>query len=109
MLNIFDPLPCTKGYEATPRRAGNQVADTRVNAQAHCAEPYYSPIDVRGAQNVPQPGGGHGDPAVGGGDGGGGDGGAARMPPPATPGVPLPVPLPTEPLPLSSLAQILLP
>ena len=47
VLNVFDPLPCTKGYEATPRRAGNEVADTPVNAQAHCAEPDNSPIDVR--------------------------------------------------------------
>ncbi len=102
VLNVFDPPPCTKGYEATPRRAGNEVADTPVNAQAHCAEPYNSPIDVRGAQNVPQPGGGHGDPAAG----VGGDHGAAdRDPAP----VPLPAQLPTVPLPLSSLAQILLP
>ena len=105
VLNIFDPLPCTKGYEATPRRAGNEVADTPVNAQAHCAEPYLSPIDVRGAQNVPQPGGGHGDPAVGGAGGGDTGGTAHREPPPAR----LSVPLPTEPLPLSTLAQILMP
>jgi phospholipid/cholesterol/gamma-HCH transport system substrate-binding protein len=56
LLNIFDPLPCTKGYEATPRRAGNEVADTPVNAQAHCAEPYYNPIDVAG-RTTPQAGG----------------------------------------------------
>jgi len=105
VLNIFDPLPCTKGYEATPRRAGNEVADTPVNAQAHCAEPYLSPIDVRGAQNVPQPGGGHGDPAVGGAGGGDTGGTAHREPPPAR----LSVPLPTGPLPLSTLAQILMP
>jgi len=103
VLNVFDPPPCTEGHEATPRRAGNEVADTPVNAQAHCAEPYNSPIDVRGAQNVPQPGGGHGDPAAG---------GAHHTSPVSTPpgGVlPLPVLPPTAPLPLSSLAQILLP
>jgi phospholipid/cholesterol/gamma-HCH transport system substrate-binding protein len=55
-LNIFDPLPCTKGYEATPRRAGNQVADTSANRQAFCAEPQGSPVDVRGSQNVPRAG-----------------------------------------------------
>jgi phospholipid/cholesterol/gamma-HCH transport system substrate-binding protein len=55
-LNIFDPLPCTKGYEATPRRAGNQVADTSANHQAFCAEPQGSPVDVRGSQNVPRAG-----------------------------------------------------
>jgi len=102
VLNVFDPPPCTQGYEATPRRAGNEVADTPVNAQAHCAAPDNSPIDVRGAQNVPQPGGGHGDPAAG-----SAGGSAAHRPPPA---LPLPaVPIPTVPLPLSSLAQILLP
>lgn len=53
-LNVFDPLPCTKGYEATPRRSGAGVADTPANAQAYCAEPPGSPTDVRGAQNVPR-------------------------------------------------------
>ena len=76
-----------------------------MNAQAHCAEPYYSPIDVRGAQNVPQPGGGHGDPAVG----SGGDASAARRGHPLTGSATGTTPLPTVPLPLSSLAQILLP
>jgi phospholipid/cholesterol/gamma-HCH transport system substrate-binding protein len=56
-LNIFDPLPCTMGYEATPRRAGNQVANNSVNTHAYCAETAGSPVDVRGAQNVPQAGG----------------------------------------------------
>lgn len=102
VLNIFDPLPCTRGYEVTPRRAGNEVADTPANAQAHCAEPYYSPIDVRGAQNVPQPGGGHGDPAIGG-------DAASRAHREQPPAPSTGVPLPTAPLPLSSLAQILLP
>jgi phospholipid/cholesterol/gamma-HCH transport system substrate-binding protein len=89
VLNVFDPLPCTKGYEATPRRAGNEVADTAVNPQAHCAEPYRGPIDVRGSQNAPRAGGG---------------GGAARRG--STTAAPTPA---ATPLPLSSLAQILLP
>ncbi len=86
-----------------------------MNAQAHCAEPYGSPIDVPGAQNVPQPGGGHGDPAAG----VGADptsGGAHHKPPAGSPGstppggpAPLPALPLTAPPPLSSLAQILLP
>jgi phospholipid/cholesterol/gamma-HCH transport system substrate-binding protein len=52
-LNVFDPYPCAQGYEGTDRRSGADVADTPVNADAYCAEPKGSPIDVRGAQNVP--------------------------------------------------------
>jgi phospholipid/cholesterol/gamma-HCH transport system substrate-binding protein len=94
-LNIFDPLPCAKGYEATPRRAGNQVADNTVNAQAYCAEPPGSPIDVRGAQNVPHAGGP-------GSSAGHRQSGASSAP--STDRVPQ-----GGALPLSSLAQILLP
>lgn len=94
-LNIFDPLPCTKGYEATPRRAGNQVADTPVNAQAYCAEPTGSPIDVRGAQNVPRAGG----PGAG-----AGHRNTSEHPVPTTT-----VTLQSSVLPLSSPVQILLP
>lgn len=53
VLNVFDPYPCTKGYEGTTRRSGADVADTPANANAYCAEPPGSPIDVRGAQNAP--------------------------------------------------------
>jgi phospholipid/cholesterol/gamma-HCH transport system substrate-binding protein len=94
-LNIFDPLPCTKGYEATPRRAGNQVADTPVNAQAYCAEPPAGPIDVRGAQNVPHAGG----PGAAQGNRRSG----------AHPGPSTTVTLQSSVLPLSSPVQILLP
>lgn len=94
-LNIFDPLPCTKGYEATPRRAGNQVADTPVNAQAYCAEPTGTPIDVRGAQNVPR---------VGGPGAGAGHRNTSEHPVPTTT-----VTLQSSVLPLSSPVQILLP
>ena len=52
-LNVFDPYPCAQGYEGTKRRSGADVADTPVNADAYCAEPKGSPIDVRGAQNAP--------------------------------------------------------
>ncbi|MFR9730870.1 MCE family protein [Saccharopolyspora sp. MS10] len=52
-LNVFDPLPCTAGYEATVKRAGNDLTPTPLNTDAHCAEPPGSPINVRGAQNAP--------------------------------------------------------
>lgn len=54
VLNVFDPYPCTRGYEGTVRRSGADVADTPANAAAYCAEPRGSTIDVRGAQNVPR-------------------------------------------------------
>ncbi|MDT7615260.1 MAG: phospholipid/cholesterol/gamma-HCH transport system substrate-binding protein [Pseudonocardiales bacterium] len=93
VLNVFDPYPCTAGYEGTTRRSGADVADTPVNADAYCAEPPGSPIDVRGAQNVPE----------------------AATPKPA-PGARSrgtdPLPTGSQPMnsapPLSSLAQILL-
>ena len=52
-LNVFDPMPCTKGYESTEKRAGNDLAPMPLNTDAHCAEPPGSPINVRGAQNAP--------------------------------------------------------
>jgi len=53
-VNLFDPYPCTQGYEGTQRRSGIDIADTPANADAYCAEPPGSPISVRGAQNVPR-------------------------------------------------------
>jgi phospholipid/cholesterol/gamma-HCH transport system substrate-binding protein len=52
-LNIFNPPPCIKGYEATHRRPGNDTSPAPVNEKAYCAEPVGSPINVRGAQNAP--------------------------------------------------------
>lgn len=94
-LNIFDPLPCTKGYEATPRRAGNQVADMSANPQAFCAEPQGSPVDVRGSQNVPRAG----RP--------GGAAGLRQSGADPLPGITLT--LESSLIPMSSVAQILLP
>jgi phospholipid/cholesterol/gamma-HCH transport system substrate-binding protein len=94
-LNIFDPLPCTKGYEATPRRAGNQVADTSANRQAFCAEPQGSPVDVRGSQNVPRAG----RP--------GGAAGLRQSGADPVPGITLT--LKSSLIPMGSVAQILLP
>lgn len=56
MLNAFDPLPCTRGYEGTRRRPGTAVRDVPVNEQATCAEPQGSPIAVRGSQRAPRAG-----------------------------------------------------
>ncbi|HEY0813831.1 MAG TPA: MlaD family protein [Pseudonocardia sp.] len=94
-LDIFDPLPCTKGYEATPRRAGNQVLDTPANAKAYCAEAPTSSVDVRGAQNAPRARF-HGAPA-------------SRRPTGAHPDPNITVTVASSALPLSSPVQILLP
>lgn len=53
-VNVFDPFPCSQGYEGTDRRSGIEIADTEANTDAYCAEPPGSPISVRGAQNVPR-------------------------------------------------------
>jgi phospholipid/cholesterol/gamma-HCH transport system substrate-binding protein len=54
LSNLFDPPPCTRGYEGTNRRPGSDVSDAPFNRKAYCAEPPGSPIDVRGAQNIPR-------------------------------------------------------
>jgi len=99
-LNVFDPLPCTSGYEGTPRRSGADVADTPANARAYCAEPRGSTIDVRGSQNVPQattPGSGSDTRS---------DGQKHKTKKQPAPTGPAPT---SNALPLSSIAQILLP
>jgi phospholipid/cholesterol/gamma-HCH transport system substrate-binding protein len=53
LSNLGDPPPCVRGYEGTNRRPGSDVSDAPINRKAYCAEPPGSPIDVRGAQNVP--------------------------------------------------------
>ncbi|SNR70619.1 phospholipid/cholesterol/gamma-HCH transport system substrate-binding protein [Haloechinothrix alba] len=53
VLNLFDPPPCTRGYEGTERRAGTDDSPVEPNREAYCAEPPGSPIAVRGAQNAP--------------------------------------------------------
>jgi phospholipid/cholesterol/gamma-HCH transport system substrate-binding protein len=68
-LNLFNPPPCTKGYETTPRRDGTDTAPApRPNvSNTYCAEPPGSPINVRGSNNVPFGGRpvAHGQPAPG--------------------------------------------
>jgi phospholipid/cholesterol/gamma-HCH transport system substrate-binding protein len=53
VINLFDPYPCTRGYEGTNRRPGSDVSPAPLSRKAYCAEPPGSPINVRGAQNVP--------------------------------------------------------
>jgi len=55
VLNLFNPPPCTKGYEQTPRRNGTDTNSPNqpVPANTYCAEPPGSPINVRGSNNVP--------------------------------------------------------
>ncbi|SDZ07139.1 phospholipid/cholesterol/gamma-HCH transport system substrate-binding protein [Amycolatopsis xylanica] len=53
VLNFFDPISCTKGYEGTKQRPANDVTEAPVNVKAYCAEPPGSPTGVRGSQNAP--------------------------------------------------------
>jgi phospholipid/cholesterol/gamma-HCH transport system substrate-binding protein len=49
VLNINDPPNCTKGYEATVRRAGTNIQKPwPIDYRAYCREPIFSPTDVRG-------------------------------------------------------------
>ncbi|OLF10994.1 ABC transporter substrate-binding protein [Actinophytocola xinjiangensis] len=61
-LNLFNPPPCTRGYERTDRHDGTDGSSTGtpVPANTYCAEPPGSPINVRGSANVPY----GGQPAV---------------------------------------------
>ncbi|WP_051343151.1 MlaD family protein [Pseudonocardia spinosispora] len=48
VINLNDPPPCTKGYEATNKRSGTDISPQPVNYRAYCREPLYSPTNVRG-------------------------------------------------------------
>ncbi|MGP4019601.1 MCE family protein [Saccharopolyspora sp. 5N708] len=54
VLNFFNPIACTRGYEGTPRRPGSETAPGPTNEDVHCAEPPDSVISVRGSQNAPR-------------------------------------------------------
>jgi phospholipid/cholesterol/gamma-HCH transport system substrate-binding protein len=64
-INLFDPPPCTNGYQGTQRRPANDVTPATLNLNAYCNEGPNSPTDVRGAQNAPF-GGNPGTPVSGG-------------------------------------------
>jgi phospholipid/cholesterol/gamma-HCH transport system substrate-binding protein len=55
VLNLFNPPPCTKGYEQTQRRNGTDTegATPPLSEQTYCAEPTGRPINVRGSANAP--------------------------------------------------------
>ncbi|MTD57755.1 MlaD family protein [Amycolatopsis pithecellobii] len=54
VLNLFDPPPCTKGYQNPGNyRTGADTTERTPDFKAYCAEPTGSPIDVRGSQNAP--------------------------------------------------------
>ncbi|MPZ85570.1 MAG: MCE family protein [Actinophytocola sp.] len=55
VLNLFNPPPCTKGYEQTARRNGTDTASPNAPTppDTYCAEPSGSPVNVRGSANVP--------------------------------------------------------
>jgi phospholipid/cholesterol/gamma-HCH transport system substrate-binding protein len=53
VLNTFDPMPCTAGYQGTTKRPGDDMAPVPLNSAARCTAPPGSPTDVRGAQNAP--------------------------------------------------------
>ncbi|HWO62040.1 MAG TPA: MlaD family protein [Umezawaea sp.] len=52
-INVFDPAPCTVGYEGTPIRQGTDTTPVALNTQAYCALARGSATTVRGAQNAP--------------------------------------------------------
>ena len=52
-LNMFDPMPCTAGYEGTTIRSGNDTSSAPLNTQAYCALARGSATSVRGSQNAP--------------------------------------------------------
>jgi phospholipid/cholesterol/gamma-HCH transport system substrate-binding protein len=74
-LNLFNPPPCTQGYQGTPHRAADATSKATVNAGAYCALTPASGVDVRGAQNAPY-GGNPGKPATSGSSGTGSSGGS---------------------------------
>lgn len=52
-LNVFDPMPCTVGYEGTTIRPGSDTSAAPLNTQAYCALARGSATSVRGSQNAP--------------------------------------------------------
>ncbi|WP_433265860.1 MCE family protein [Actinosynnema sp. CS-041913] len=52
-VNVFDPPPCTVGYEGTKIRQGTDTSPVQLNTQAYCALARGSATAVRGAQNAP--------------------------------------------------------
>jgi phospholipid/cholesterol/gamma-HCH transport system substrate-binding protein len=88
VTNLFNPPPCTKGYEDTPRRNGTDTApkpEPNVS-DTYCAEPPGSPINVRGSNNVPVAGRPQAPQAPSGGGESGGQQQQAALAPGSLPG-----------------------
>lgn len=75
-LNLFNPPPCTQGYQGTQHRPGNATSHAKVNTGAYCATPPSTGVDVRGAENAPF-GGKPSAPATSGSSGSGGSSGGS--------------------------------
>ncbi|HET9895451.1 MAG TPA: hypothetical protein VFQ44_11025 [Streptosporangiaceae bacterium] len=56
-MTFFDLLPCAAGYGGTSHRTGLDTPPAPVDADARCAEPGTSGIDVRGSAHAPSGGG----------------------------------------------------
>jgi len=54
VLNLNDPPVCVRGYESTPKRIPQDVANIPANTRAHCAEPPQSRTGIRGSQHAPR-------------------------------------------------------
>jgi phospholipid/cholesterol/gamma-HCH transport system substrate-binding protein len=96
-INLFDPPPCTNGYQGTQRRPANDTSPATLNLNAYCDEGPNSTIDVRGAQNAPY-GGNPGSAAS--------SGSSGTQTPPASSGGSTPVAT-GQNVPPISLAQLL--
>lgn len=53
VMDFFDPMPCTTGYQGTHERAGNDLTTQPANTNAYCALPASTGVEVRGANNAP--------------------------------------------------------
>jgi phospholipid/cholesterol/gamma-HCH transport system substrate-binding protein len=79
-LNLFNPPPCTQGYQGTQHRPGNATAHAQPNTSAFCGTSPSTGVDVRGAENAPY-GGKPAVPATPGSTGStGSDSGAGQQP-----------------------------
>lgn len=54
VLNFFNPINCTSGYEGTEPKSGSDTRSTPANTDLGCDEPPDSPTGVRGSQNAPR-------------------------------------------------------
>lgn len=59
VLGLY-PSTCHNGYEGTAKRVPQETSNTPLNTNARCTTSAASGVNVRGAQNVPQPDGSRG-------------------------------------------------